>query len=1272
MDNTTWKKLYSENARCYHGYLHPHDRYVIIPFDMHTVLVEAHLYTTEGENIIRISSVGERIFFTPWSEDHKPNEMVTRAGKVFYNTYKRLVNFEPVHGLPQPPTPRWRAKKVRDIPLPTNEDGYTTDESPKGRYIRELKETVPTCENISIAHEFIDQKPKNKPWNKKWEDMDEEERQYSMRSWESMKKEASKKVNQGTDWKIWKQRREEFRKKAREDPLKDPETDFSIIGTTRLKSKDIKTEERCHQRWEYVHKRINKAERQKALNNIREIRNHNQRYELSKTQRGEENDKRKQICWTSSDSEDETTQVTTMVTKDKKEQGDKPKTPDVTADNKKSPDSRLKQIRAKRRLKLIIPPPPIEEETSDEEQQVPNRPPTPSKKERLERRLICTPPSRKNIDQAFQDIANNIHLQTYTQPLLDTQYRTQEECERYNRKIQTIKCWKEFEAEPDDIHVISHIEGFHSENDPLQDTTEQDSWNKEWKTKPKRQRRKRHQVHKEIKERRDFNNEQLDITMDNRRQNMGIPHISLENNLNKERSPTDQELIKLAGILKPQHFLETATRYLEFTQQEAQATMKDTDNIKDAYFIILIRWRNKQTNPTSRRKLIRLLNVMFIDDLIHKRTEYDFLLRAEEGKERKEREMEQGNQQEGKTTDKQPPAQKSPKAQNMETEEPNTKGDHPPWTFPPVFEANTGKELPSDDNLLKVAELIQDKNNDQMKHLAENFLKLDQEEVKHIQERNPTNQRNTAFNMLVTWRSKTKADNQTQKELRRLLQAAQEEEGATAFPNQYNFLVNTEPEVFIWPTRPTQTNSEEAEYDSDKENKPPRESPEGEEREETHNTLDEPLSDEELFDVTELISIQGIEKFMTNMLQLTHEEIDARYARCNHNLRNTLFYSLDKWNRSNQGNQTPQREMLVEMMKQATIEHMVDSHEARPWNFLLRGDTTGIKLPNRKNPEAYTQMCIDVRTHHLRRRVIDALRTEIMAIEEEEEEETTPTNQSPTEGRQDTPYPRSPTQVPELVEAMENVEITEENTLPYTPTEWTPFIDDDKFNENYISPLTPEPPSPLDYYLKHPNLTPPTPERQKSPTYATIEEITDNPADPENQERDLDEPTYATIRRSPRGTKRTISTTTPVIPKKQKPAPLKPKRLFTFKQPQIETRPNLGGPHYTNADFHHRDQIMDNIEIEMQTRTQYQFEEAMGYLSTSDSSDEEYDDIPPNKAQKFTARIGINAENMISLAYDITKDRFGSNLRLRRLIVHKIGEIEHLLHILNTELESEV
>ena len=99
---------------------------------------------------------------------------------------------------------------------------------------------------------------------------------------------------------------------------------------------------------------------------------------------------------------------------------------------------------------------------------------------------------------------------------------------------------------------------------------------------------------------------------------------------------------------------------------------------------------------------------------------------------------------------------------------------------------------------------------------------------------------------------------------------------------------------------------------------------------------------------------------------------------------------------------------------------------------------------------------------------------------------------------------------------------------------------------------------------------------------------------------------------------------------------------------------------------------MDNIEIEMQTRTQYQFEEAMGYLSSSDSSEEEYGDIPPNRTQQFTARIGINTENMISLAYDITKERFGSNLRLRRLIVHKMGEIEHLLHILNTELESEV
>ena len=116
----------------------------------------------------------------------------------------------------------------------------------------------------------------------------------------------------------------------------------------------------------------------------------------------------------------------------------------------------------------------------------------------------------------------------------------------------------------------------------------------------------------------------------------------------------------------------------------------------------------------------------------------------------------------------------------------------------------------------------------------------------------------------------------------------------------------------------------------------------------------------------------------------------------------------------------------------------------------------------------------------------------------------------------------------------------------------------------------------------------------------------------------------------------------------------------------------MGGPHYTNTDFHQDDQIMENIEIEMQTRTQYQFEEAMGYLSSSDSSEEDFDDIPPNRAQKYTARIGLNAENMISLAYDITKERFGSNLRLRRLIVHKIGEIEHLLHILNTEIESEV
>ena len=361
------------------------------------------------------------------------------------------------------------------------------------------------------------------------------------------------------------------------------------------------------------------------------------------------------------------------------------------------------------------------------------------------------------------------------------------------------------------------------------------------------------------------------------------------------------------------------------------------------------------------------------------------------------------------------------------------------------------------------------------------------------------------------------------------------------------------------------------------------------------------------------------------------------------------------------------------MVKQATIDQIIESDDARPWKFLLRGDTTGIRLPTNPDAEAYRQMCIDIQTHHLRRRVIDALRTEIIPLDDEkEEEETTPTNQSPSKERQDTPYPKSPPYVPELVQAMENVAIKEEETLPYTPTEWTPFIDDENFNENYVSPLTPEPPSPLDYYLSHPNLTPPTPENQRSPQYATIEELTEEPKEQTTEPEPSDEPTYATIRRSPRGTKRTVSANTPIAPKKQKPAPLKPRRLFTLRQPQIETRPNMGGPHYTNADFSQRDEIMDNIEIEMQTRTQYQFEEAMGYLSSSDSSEEEYGDIPPNRTQQFTARIGINTENMISLAYDITKERFGSNLRLRRLIVHKMGEIEHLLHILNTELESEV
>ena len=52
--------------------------------------------------------------------------------------------------------------------------------------------------------------------------MDEEERQFSMRSWDSMKKEAKKAVNQGTDWKTWNQRREEYREKAKEDPPQGP------------------------------------------------------------------------------------------------------------------------------------------------------------------------------------------------------------------------------------------------------------------------------------------------------------------------------------------------------------------------------------------------------------------------------------------------------------------------------------------------------------------------------------------------------------------------------------------------------------------------------------------------------------------------------------------------------------------------------------------------------------------------------------------------------------------------------------------------------------------------------------------------------------------------------------------------------------------------------------------------------------------------------------------------------------------------------------------
>ena len=91
---------------------------------------------------------------------------------------------------------------------------------------------------------------------------------------------------------------------------------------------------------------------------------------------------------------------------------------------------------------------------------------------------------------------------------------------------------------------------------------------------------------------------------------------------------------------------------------------------------------------------------------------------------------------------------------------------------------------------------------------------------------------------------------------------------------------------------------------------------------------------------------------------------------------------------------------------------------------------------------------------------------------------------------------------------------------------------------------------------------------------------------------------------------------------------------------------------------------------------QQDFEETYYSSTSADSSSEEGEDIGPRRPcetlTQHTREIYFHTEALTRLANRISKARYGSNLRLRRYITHKISEVEHLLIILNTEIESEV
>lgn len=186
-ENEQWTKIYTEDARAFLGHVHALERYVLLPLDLNTFLVEATIHTMAGKNTLSFSSAGRRFRFQKWSDDNKPEDHVKRAGKIYCSEMQGVLAISPTYTeyqdmsptffkFPDPPKwappppieelPHW--KEGDQIEIGTKADPKdkwleAAEEIENGIHLKEWKRPKPpkaaprciTKTDIKAWHEFI-------------------------------------------------------------------------------------------------------------------------------------------------------------------------------------------------------------------------------------------------------------------------------------------------------------------------------------------------------------------------------------------------------------------------------------------------------------------------------------------------------------------------------------------------------------------------------------------------------------------------------------------------------------------------------------------------------------------------------------------------------------------------------------------------------------------------------------------------------------------------------------------------------------------------------------------------------------------------------------------------------------------------------------------------------------------------------------------------------------------------------------------------------------